>query len=406
MRLFGTIAFAAALMVGAAARAELVNGTQFQSGNWKGAAYTNDNTGRFSHCAMSTAYQSGISMFFAISDNYTWRVGWSSKNWNLNVGQNYSVSLVVDGVNAGTLQARATNKQFAIAELPAQANLFNMFRQGNLLTVLSGNDRFQFSLLGTNAALTVLINCTRNQVGSAAPPPQPQPTQPSFQPQPTSPPPAAGRPGPITAPEPANPNQPQQPAVLGGQPTSQPAPQPVAPPAPTNTQRLWPAITPQQRVEAARTLSAVLALPSMQGFRPMSEHEARSLNLPQTARADLTWRSDLLTGALDVVPASSGLNATAIGAAVIAADRRACGGTFDSGSSVDQRSARVGRAFTTCEASLRRTEARYIVVPMADGVGHYVFAMVGPSYQAGDGRTEVAKAADELRQAVSDALRQ
>lgn len=380
MRLFGVLAFAAALTIGVGARAELINGSQFQSGNWKGAAYTNDNTGRFSHCAMSTAYQSGISMFFAISDNYTWRIGWSNTSWSLNVNQTYTVSLSVDGVNAGTVQAKAVNRQFFVGELPAQTTLFDLFRLGNQLTMVSGSDRFQFSLLGTNAALTVLISCTRNQLASA--PAQPRPPQS-----------AADRPGPITVPQPA-------------QPSAQPTP-PSAPPPPANPRRLWPESTAQQRVEAARTLSAILALPAMQGFRPMSEREAIDRDLAQSARADLTWRSDLLTGVLDIVPGQSGLSASAIAGTIIAADRRACaGGRFDSGTSADPRSQRVARLFTTCEASLRTTEARYMVVPMADGASHYVFAMVGPSFPSGDGRTEVAKVADELRQAVLEIVRQ
>jgi hypothetical protein len=385
MRLFGALAFVATLMVGVAARAELINGSQFDSGIWKGAAYTNDNTGRFSHCAMSTPYPNGVSMFFAISDNYTWRIGWSYKAWNLNVGQSYPVSLSVDGVNAGTVQAKAVNRQFFVAELPAQTTLFDLFRRGNLLTMVSSSDRFQFSLQGTNTALTVLIGCTRNQLASA--PPQPRPPQS-----------AADRPGPITVPQPADPRP--------AQPSAQPAP-PSGAPAPANPRRLWPESTAQQRVEAARTLSAILATPAMQGFRPMSEREAIDRGLAQSARADLAWRSDLLTGALDIVPAQSGLSASAIAGTIVAADRRACGGgRFDSGMATDPRSQRVGRLFTTCEASLRTTEARYIVVPMADGASHYVFAMVGPSFQTGDGRTEVAKAADELRQAVLDVVRQ
>lgn len=385
MRLFRAIFFAAAVMAGSGARAELVNGTQFQSGNWKGAAYTNDTTNRFSHCAMSTAYQSGISMFFAISADYTWRVGWSSTSWNLNVGQNYGVSLVVDGVNAGTLQARAVNKQFALAELPAQANLFNLFRQGNLLTMYSGGQTYQFSLLGTNAALTVLGNCTRAQLAGATPQTQPVP-QPAYQPQPQP----TVRPGPITAPEPQTP-----------QPAAQPAPQPPppAPPPATNPRRLWPESTAQQRVEASRILYAILALPAMRGFRPMGEREALDLNMTQPARADLTWRSDLLVGALDIVPTQSGLSADAIANTIIAADRRACGGRFESATAADQRSQRVVRLHSSCEASLRTTEARYMVVPTADGASHYVFAVVGPS-------ADVVGAAEDLRAAVFEVVRQ
>jgi len=33
--------------------------TAFASGNWSGAAYTDDETGQFSHCAMSGSYVSG-----------------------------------------------------------------------------------------------------------------------------------------------------------------------------------------------------------------------------------------------------------------------------------------------------------------------------------------------------------
>ena len=34
-------------------------------GNWKGGAYTNDQTGAFSHCAAGTPYLSGI--YFVVS---------------------------------------------------------------------------------------------------------------------------------------------------------------------------------------------------------------------------------------------------------------------------------------------------------------------------------------------------
>jgi len=35
-----------------------------KSGNWKGGAYTNNRTGRFSHCAASVKYKSGILLLF------------------------------------------------------------------------------------------------------------------------------------------------------------------------------------------------------------------------------------------------------------------------------------------------------------------------------------------------------
>ncbi len=37
-------------------------------GNWKGGAYTNDQSGAFSHCAAGTQYESGIYFVVTIND--------------------------------------------------------------------------------------------------------------------------------------------------------------------------------------------------------------------------------------------------------------------------------------------------------------------------------------------------
>jgi hypothetical protein len=39
----------------------------FQFGLWSGGAWTNDQTGAFSHCAASVPYTSGITMFASIN---------------------------------------------------------------------------------------------------------------------------------------------------------------------------------------------------------------------------------------------------------------------------------------------------------------------------------------------------
>jgi len=55
----------------------------FQIGLWSGGAWTNDQTGAFSHCAASVPYQSGITMFAAVNRSYSWSLGFGDPRWTL-----------------------------------------------------------------------------------------------------------------------------------------------------------------------------------------------------------------------------------------------------------------------------------------------------------------------------------
>src|SRR5215471_8273448 len=44
-------------------------------GVWKGGAYTNDATGKFSHCAAGAAYTSGVSLIISQTATNSWLVG-------------------------------------------------------------------------------------------------------------------------------------------------------------------------------------------------------------------------------------------------------------------------------------------------------------------------------------------
>jgi len=44
-------------------------------GNWKGGAFTNDQTGGFSHCVAGASYDSGIYFMVMIDQNAGWSLG-------------------------------------------------------------------------------------------------------------------------------------------------------------------------------------------------------------------------------------------------------------------------------------------------------------------------------------------
>lgn len=47
-------------------------------GNWKGGAYTNDQTGSFSHCGAGARYDSGV--YFVVMSGGGWSLGFMHEN--------------------------------------------------------------------------------------------------------------------------------------------------------------------------------------------------------------------------------------------------------------------------------------------------------------------------------------
>lgn len=172
-RIYATLLLTAAVASGPAG-AQQILGATFESGNWFGTAH--DRNGRFSHCAMNAQYGNGT-MYFAVSGNWSWRVGWNFEDWSLTPNETMPVMVTVDNLPPQPLMGRARNPTLVMAELPKQAELFNQFRQGNMLTVSVLRRRASFPLAGTDAALTRLTECVKQQLvaaGSRSPAPEQQ----------------------------------------------------------------------------------------------------------------------------------------------------------------------------------------------------------------------------------------
>src|SRR5690349_4002528 len=69
----------------------------FQLGLWSGGAWTNDQTGTFSHCAASVGYNGGIVMIAMIDRSFGWALGFTSQAWNFTPNAQFPVELRFDG---------------------------------------------------------------------------------------------------------------------------------------------------------------------------------------------------------------------------------------------------------------------------------------------------------------------
>jgi hypothetical protein len=347
-------AFVALASIGTA-RADAIPGSKRDVAGWLIGAY-DDNRAKFSHCAMSTPYKSGITMYFSISGDYSWRVGWSHEQWRFRKGQSVDLSVYVDGVGPHTLKAMAISEKMALAELPAKAAVFDLMRKGYNMKVYAEGRTYGFNLDGTYAALTEILSCVDRYTGVATP-------------RPVSPP---------------------APMVSQG---SQSSPRPVQ-----STD-----VTPEQKIEATKVVANILAQGDMTSFRILTAKEIVELKNDYVSRSHVVWRAEGLLGTLRILT-DRNINLGEMNSAIIGEDVRACKGKFASGSVADEKSRSVLRLFTACEEDGQTYEFRYTIVPAGDGT-HYLFATIGRA-EGGNQAGRVAKVESALRQAVYEVMKE
>lgn len=345
-----------ALWLSVPADAKSIAGSKANIAGWELGAYTFGDTEKFSHCAITAPYRSGISMVFAVSDNFSWRVGWTHNGWNLVKDQTIDLKLYIDGAGPYTVSAKAVNSSLVLAELASTTAIFDAFRKGYVLTVFALGNKYAFNLDGTYAALTEVLECTRRYAdGPAATPPPPM------------------------------------------TPPASPAPRPVAP-------AVAPMVTADQRLEATTLVANILGQGDLTNFKILTAKERKELD--ENGSLDswhVIWRADDLLGLLRIVPKGLVSSSTDLATALLSDDARNCKGKFASGSMPDEKGKSVVRLFTGCSDKSGSFEYRYTVVPIEDGA-LYVFASVGKS-RDGERPENVEKADQLLRAAVFNIMK-
>jgi S1-C subfamily serine protease len=128
-------------------------------GNWKGGAFTSDQTGEFTSCSAFAPYRSGITVYVIVGSNMTWRLGFSSESWNLTTGQNFPIILTFDGQQPFNVAAAVIGPKLVAVEMPDNSALISQFRKSKRMSAFAQGQLFQFDMDGTSTLLPVLANC-------------------------------------------------------------------------------------------------------------------------------------------------------------------------------------------------------------------------------------------------------
>jgi hypothetical protein len=136
---------------------------QFDVAGWVGGAY-DDDSGHFSHCSVTSAYENGIWLYLQLYANGDFVVGLAKDGWSLGDGTSYTVEVAVDGGYRREAHADAYGDSIFV-DLDRAPDFYRAVQKGRVLTVTAARDDFTFDLTGTNAALNHLASCSLSYTG-------------------------------------------------------------------------------------------------------------------------------------------------------------------------------------------------------------------------------------------------
>jgi S1-C subfamily serine protease len=128
-------------------------------GHWKGGAYTNDQTGEFSHCAAGAAYASGIYFAVTIDIVPSWSLGFAHQDWKLTKGEAFPLVLTFDGQTPVNVHAIAIGEKMLRVPMPDTSALIKQFRQAKTMSAFAQGRLFRFDLDQSAQLLPSLANC-------------------------------------------------------------------------------------------------------------------------------------------------------------------------------------------------------------------------------------------------------
>lgn len=298
-------------------------------GNWKGGAYTNDQTGALSHCAAGAGYDSGIYFMVTIDQNSGWSLGFQHPKWSFTSNQVLQIALTFDGQRPFYVQGVALNENLLRVPMPTDSALIAQFRKAKAMTAFTQGNLFQFKLDQTALLLPTLVNCV-----------------------------AVVK---------------QQGVANAGDFAVKLASKPAAPTAAGSLKADTPRnASPEMQIEAIELASNFILKTTLHNPRVLSRAETPVA----VASHGAAWQSDEAVGFVRIVPPIEGIKGLDVASAVVATDAKDCKGKFASGRTselVD--SDVVFRGFSSCDDSDGARFSLYFIVSRKKG-GFVVFSVV------------------------------
>src|SRR5271156_6695710 len=126
-------------------------------GAWNGGAYTDNNTGAFSHCAAGSEYASGVSLIVSQTASNSWLLGFGSTAFHFTKGDTLPIDVTFDGQVQARLFATANTAVLISAILPP--NVARTFQKSSLMVAVARGTPLQFNLNSAGPLLAALANC-------------------------------------------------------------------------------------------------------------------------------------------------------------------------------------------------------------------------------------------------------
>ena len=305
-------------------------------GNWKGGAYTVDQTGAFSHCAAGASYDSGIYFMVMIDQGGGWSLAFQHPKWSFTVGQAFPIVLTFDGQGPFTVQGVGIGANLMRVPMPTDSTLIAQFRKAKTMSAFAQGHLFQFKLDQTAVLLPTLANCVAvvKKEGVAN----------------------AGDFAVKLAPKAVGAGGSMRPDATQG-------------------------VSSDMQIEAIELASNFILKTALHNPRVLGRAETPTA----VASAGAAWSSDEAVGFVRIIPAKEGVKGLDVASAVVAMDARDCKGKFASARNselVD--SDVVFRGFSSCEDSDGPRLSQYFIVSRRKG-GFVVFSVVSNM------KTEAAK---------------
>jgi len=346
MRPGAVVAAAFATVLAAAGPGEAVEVETFEVAGWEGRAFTDDDTGDFSHCAILADYNNGLTLIFSVGADLVWWMSLVNPDWDLEPETDYRIYYKVDGRRFVEDKGFAVDTDQVNVELGPRSAIVDQLRRGKSLRFELGRDSFGFDLDGTSTALAEAYDCTQHhvRVGTRS--------------------------------------QPKSRVADNGPDRSSDRPEDSAMP------------TASERTEATLFAANLLSTIQATGYALLSAEEVPDV----FADHDAVWSGSGFVGSVRIVSADEGFEVADIRAGVISSDARNCSDKFASGVMQGDTNVQPGSAhlFTACDGGDSPWSVYYTVVPRPRG-GHYLVSVLSD----GDG-TAAARVGQDVRQAAWD----
>jgi hypothetical protein len=308
-------------------------------GNWKGGAYTVDQTGAFSHCAAGASYDSGIYFMVMIDQSGGWSLAFQHPKWSFTVGQAFPIVLTFDGQGPFNVQGVGIGTNLMRVPMPTDSTLIAQFRKAKTMSAFAQGHLFQFKLDQTAVLLPTLANCVA----------------------------VVKKEGVANAGDFAVKLAPKAVAATGAGGSMRP----------DATQ----GVSSDMQIEAIELASNFILKTALHNPRVLGRAETPTA----VASTGAAWSSDEAVGFVRIIPGKEGLKGLDVASAVVAMDARDCKGKFASARNselVD--SDVVFRGFSSCEDSDGPRLSQYFIVSRKKG-GFVLFSVVSNM------KTEAAK---------------